>query len=84
MFNIYRVNCWCFTGSISTLLYAPLTAFLSVFVLVSLLLILLNLVSYVWKRYRYDEAAAVADSIGDAAAKATQRKRLRSLDTFRG
>ncbi|XP_023179307.1 heparan-alpha-glucosaminide N-acetyltransferase [Drosophila hydei] len=59
-------------------------AFLSVFVLVSLLLILLNLVSYVWKRYRYDEAAAVADSIGDAAAKATQRKRLRSLDTFRG
>lgn len=59
-------------------------AFLSVFVLVAALLILLKLVSCSWKRYRYDEADAVADSIGDAAAKATQRKRLRSLDTFRG
>ncbi|KAH8396213.1 hypothetical protein KR222_005381 [Zaprionus bogoriensis] len=59
-------------------------AFLSVFVLVALLLTLLKLGSCVWKRYRYDEAAAAADSIGDAAAKATQRKRLRSLDTFRG
>lgn len=48
------------------------------------LLTVVKLVSCAWQRYRYDEAAAVADSIGDAAAKATQRKRLRSLDTFRG
>lgn len=52
--------------------------------LVAALVILLKLISCIWKRYRYDEADAVADSIGDAAAKATQRKRLRSLDTFRG
>ncbi|EDW66232.1 heparan-alpha-glucosaminide N-acetyltransferase [Drosophila virilis] len=59
-------------------------AFLSVFVLVAALVILLKLISCIWKRYRYDEADAVADTIGDAAEKATQRKRLRSLDTFRG
>ncbi|XP_017151391.1 heparan-alpha-glucosaminide N-acetyltransferase [Drosophila miranda] len=59
-------------------------AFLSVFVLVAAVLILLKLGSCAWRCYRYDEAAAAADSIGAAAAKATQRKRLRSLDTFRG
>ncbi|EDW29840.1 GL15027 [Drosophila persimilis] len=59
-------------------------AFLSVFVLVAAVLILLKLGSCAWRCYRYDEAAAAADSIGAAATKATQRKRLRSLDTFRG
>ncbi|KAH8339380.1 hypothetical protein KR074_012327 [Drosophila pseudoananassae] len=59
-------------------------AFLAVFVLVAALLILLKLASCAWRCYRYDEAAAAADSIGAAATKATQRKRLRSLDTFRG
>ncbi|XP_016982540.1 heparan-alpha-glucosaminide N-acetyltransferase [Drosophila rhopaloa] len=59
-------------------------AFLAVFVLVAALLIALKLVSCAWRCYRYDEAAAAADSIGAAATKATQRKRLRSLDTFRG
>jgi len=59
-------------------------AFLAVFVLVAALLIALKLVSCAWRCYRYDEATAAADSIGEAATKATQRKRLRSLDTFRG
>ncbi|KAH8292746.1 hypothetical protein KR018_011203 [Drosophila ironensis] len=59
-------------------------AFLAVFVLIAGLLISLKLLSCLWRCYRYDEAAAAADSIGAAAAKATQRKRLRSLDTFRG
>ncbi|ALC49731.1 CG6903 [Drosophila busckii] len=59
-------------------------AFLSVFVLLAVVLVLLKVGHSAWKYYRYDEANAVADSIGDAAAKATQRKRLRSLDAFRG
>lgn len=59
-------------------------AFIAVFVLVAALLIALKLVSCAWRYYRYDEATAAADSIGEAATKATQRKRLRSLDTFRG
>ncbi|XP_030378987.1 heparan-alpha-glucosaminide N-acetyltransferase [Scaptodrosophila lebanonensis] len=59
-------------------------SFLGVWLLVAALLIVLRLGWCAWRCARYDEAAAVADSIGEAASKATQRKRMRSLDTFRG
>ncbi|XP_068141467.1 heparan-alpha-glucosaminide N-acetyltransferase [Drosophila tropicalis] len=86
-FGVYNLTLWS-NGTCNFIVDKPgvpiYYAFLAVFVLVAGLLIALKLLSWVWKCYRYDEAAAAADSIGDAAAKATQRKRLRSLDTFRG
>ncbi|XP_037936630.1 heparan-alpha-glucosaminide N-acetyltransferase-like [Teleopsis dalmanni] len=60
---------------------------LSVFVLVGLILLVIKIANCAWRSYRYEETVRVAEnaqSQSDEAAVTAQRRRMQSLDAFRG
>lgn len=68
------------------LVYILISALLSVFILVALILCVLKISLCAWRSYRYEEvlANAAANEAPIPPPTIQQRRRMRSLDAFRG